>query len=76
MTDFSRVQSLCYILDGLLTPENIVVDDTSADSGGDQSSQFNKEKELIEMYFVFGVVWALAGATIADAQSPVRTEFR
>ena len=47
ISDNSMVQSLCYLLEVLLTPEN-----TPPDS----------PKELYEMYFVFAAVWAFGGA--------------
>ena len=51
ISDNSMVQSLCYLLEVLLTPEN-----TPPDS----------PKELYEMYFVFAAVWAFGGAMFQD----------
>lgn len=47
----SLVQTLCYLLECLLTPEN-----TPPDSA----------KELYELYFVFAAVWAFGGAMFQD----------
>ena len=51
IADNSMVQSLCYLLEVLLTPEN-----TPPDS----------PKDLYEMYFVFAAVWAFGGAMFQD----------
>ena len=45
------VQSLCYLLEVLLTPENTPLD---------------SPKELYEMFFVFAAVWAFGGAMFQD----------
>lgn len=45
------VQTLCYLLECLLTPEN-----TPPDCA----------KELYELYFVFAAVWAFGGALFQD----------
>ena len=45
------IQTLCYLLDALLTPEN-TPPDTS--------------KEIYEHYFVFAAVWAFGGAMFQD----------
>jgi len=47
----SLVQTLCHLLECLLTPEN-----TPADCA----------KELHELYFVFAAVWAFGGAMFQD----------
>ena len=45
------IQTLCYLLEALLTPEN-----TPPDSN----------KEVYETYFVFAAVWAFGGAMFQD----------
>uniref|UniRef100_A0A3B4DVC9 Dynein, axonemal, heavy polypeptide 9 like n=1 Tax=Pygocentrus nattereri TaxID=42514 RepID=A0A3B4DVC9_PYGNA len=56
----SMVQTLCCLLDCLLTDEN-----TPADS----------PRELYEIYFVFGCVWAFGGALFQDHLIDYRAEF-
>ncbi|KAL4648151.1 dynein heavy chain 9, axonemal-like [Arapaima gigas] len=56
----SMVQMLCHLLDCLLTPEN-----TPPDS----------PKELYELYFVFGAIWAFGGALFQDQLVDYRVEF-
>ncbi|XP_009290539.2 dynein axonemal heavy chain 11 isoform X1 [Danio rerio] len=56
----SMVQTLCSLLDCLLTPENIPAD---------------SPRELYEMYFVFACVWAFGGATVQDQLHDYRAEF-
>ncbi|KAL0172596.1 hypothetical protein M9458_032907, partial [Cirrhinus mrigala] len=51
ITENSMVQTLCSLLDCLLTPENIPAD---------------APREIYEMYFVFACVWAFGGATFQD----------
>ena len=51
ISDNSMIQTLCYLLEVLLTPEN-----TPPDS----------PKELYEMYFVFAAVWAFGGSMFQD----------
>ena len=45
------IKMLCYLLEGLLVPEN-TPDDCN--------------KELYELYFVFAAVWAFGGAMFQD----------
>lgn len=47
----SMVQMLCHLLECLLTPEHTPPD---------------CPKELYELYFVFGAVWAFGGAMFQD----------
>ncbi|KAL7890701.1 hypothetical protein AOLI_G00001770 [Acnodon oligacanthus] len=56
----SMVQTLCCLLDCLLTDEN-----TPADS----------PRELYEIYFVFSCVWAFGGALFQDHLIDYRAEF-
>ncbi|XP_066519814.1 dynein axonemal heavy chain 11 isoform X2 [Hoplias malabaricus] len=56
----SMVQTLCCLLDCLLTDEN-----TPADS----------PRELYEIYFVFACVWAFGGALFQDHLIDYRAEF-
>ncbi|XP_064167563.1 dynein axonemal heavy chain 11-like [Anguilla rostrata] len=56
----SMVQTLCSLLDCLLTPEN-----TPPDS----------PRELYELYFVFACVWAFGGALFQDHLIDHRSEF-
>ena len=51
ISETSMVQSLCYLLEVLLTPEN-----TPPDS----------PKEHYELYFVFAAIWAFGGAMFQD----------
>lgn len=51
ITDISMIQTLCYLLEALLTPEN-----TPPDTA----------KEIYEYYFVFAAVWAFGGAMFQD----------
>ncbi|XP_066544120.1 dynein axonemal heavy chain 11 [Amia ocellicauda] len=56
----SMVQTLCSLLDCLLTPDN-----TPPDSS----------RELYEIYFVFACVWAFGGALFQDHLIDYRSEF-
>uniref|UniRef100_A0A3B4UNK9 Dynein axonemal heavy chain 11 n=1 Tax=Seriola dumerili TaxID=41447 RepID=A0A3B4UNK9_SERDU len=56
----SMVQTLCSLLDCLLTKDN-----TPADS----------PRELYEIYFVFACVWAFGGALFQDHLNDYRAEF-
>ena len=51
VTDTSMIQTLCYLLEALLTPEN-TPPDTS--------------KEVYELYFVFAAIWAFGGSMFQD----------
>ena len=51
VTETSMIQTLCYLLEALLTPQN-TPPDTS--------------KEVYELYFVFAAVWAFGGAMFQD----------
>lgn len=51
VSEISMIQTLCYLLEALLTPEN-----TPPDSS----------KELYELYFVFAAVWAFGGSMFQD----------
>lgn len=48
------IQTLCYLLEALLTPEN-----TPPDTA----------KEIYEFYFVFAAVWAFGGSMFQDQVS-------
>ncbi|KAI5106110.1 dynein heavy chain 11, axonemal, partial [Silurus meridionalis] len=56
----SMVQTLCLLLDCLLTPENIPAD---------------SPREIYETYFVFACIWAFGGATYQDQLRDYRAEF-
>ncbi|EMP26627.1 Dynein heavy chain 11, axonemal [Chelonia mydas] len=56
----SMVQTLCSLLDCLLTPENVPPD---------------CPRELYEIYFVFACVWAFGGALFRDQLSNYQAEF-
>ncbi|XP_007888401.2 dynein axonemal heavy chain 11-like [Callorhinchus milii] len=56
----SMVQTLCSLLDCLLTPENIPIDPT---------------RDIYEIYFVFACVWAFGGALLQDQLINYRVEF-
>ena len=47
LTDIGMVQTLCRLLEGLLTEKNV---------------PYNSEASLYELYFVFAAVWAFGGA--------------
>lgn len=51
ISETSMVQSLCYLLEVLLTPEN-----TPPDS----------HKDIYELYFVFAAIWAFGGSMFQD----------
>lgn len=51
VSEISMIQTLCYLLEALLTPEN-----TPPDSN----------KEVYETYFVFAALWAFGGAMFQD----------
>ncbi|KAI3360460.1 hypothetical protein L3Q82_002355 [Scortum barcoo] len=56
----SMVQTLCTLLDCLLTPENI---------------PFESPRELYETYFTFACIWAFGGALYQDQLYDYRVEF-
>ncbi|XP_061632559.1 dynein axonemal heavy chain 11 isoform X3 [Phyllopteryx taeniolatus] len=56
----SLVQTLCTLLDCLLTPENIPSDSS---------------RELYETYFIFACIWAFGGALSQDQLFDYRLEF-
>ncbi|XP_057629488.1 dynein axonemal heavy chain 9 isoform X4 [Chionomys nivalis] len=56
----SMVQLLCYLLECLLTKEDIPAD---------------CPKEMYELYFVFAAVWAFGSAMVQDQLVDYRTEF-
>ena len=51
VSETSMIQTLCYLLEALLTPENTPPDCS---------------KELYELYFVFAAVWAFGGSMFQD----------
>ncbi|ERE69467.1 dynein heavy chain 17, axonemal [Cricetulus griseus] len=56
----SMVQTLCYLLECLLTKEDIPAD---------------CPKEMYELYFVFAAIWAFGGAMVQDQLVDYRAEF-
>ncbi|XP_054847065.1 dynein axonemal heavy chain 11 [Eublepharis macularius] len=60
ITENSMVQTLCSLLDCLLTPENVSLD---------------CPRELYETYFGFACVWAFGGALFQDQLSNYQEEF-
>ncbi|XP_076826869.1 dynein axonemal heavy chain 11 [Brachyhypopomus gauderio] len=56
----SMVQTLCSLLDCLLTPENVPAD---------------SPRDVYETYFVFACIWAFGGATGQDQLHDYRAEF-
>ncbi|XP_038653360.1 dynein heavy chain 11, axonemal-like isoform X2 [Scyliorhinus canicula] len=56
----SMVQTLCSLLDCLLTPKNVPPD---------------SPRELYELYFVFACIWAFGGAVYQDQLVDYRVEF-
>lgn len=51
VTDTSMIQTLCYLLEALLIPDNTPPDTT---------------KEVYELYFVFAAIWAFGGSMFQD----------
>ncbi|KAG8573239.1 hypothetical protein GDO81_012334 [Engystomops pustulosus] len=60
ISENSMVQTLCSLLDCLLTPENVPHDSS---------------RELYELYFVFACIWAFGGALHKDQLIDYRAEF-
>ncbi|XP_053322781.1 dynein axonemal heavy chain 11 [Spea bombifrons] len=60
ISDNSMVQTLCSLLDCLLTPENVPPDSS---------------KDLHELYFVFACIWAFGGALHRDQLVDYRADF-
>ncbi|XP_052825334.1 dynein beta chain, ciliary isoform X1 [Octopus bimaculoides] len=60
ITEFSHVQMLCYLLECLITPENVPPDST---------------KEVYEYYFVFACIWAFGSTMFRDQLVDYRNEF-
>ncbi|KAM8981229.1 dynein axonemal heavy chain 11 isoform 1-T1 [Sarcophilus harrisii] len=58
--EISLVQTLCSLLDCLLTPENVPSE---------------SPREVYEIYFVFACIWAFGGALLQDQLSDYPTEF-
>ncbi|KAI9142914.1 dynein heavy chain and region D6 of dynein motor-domain-containing protein [Paraphysoderma sedebokerense] len=58
--EFSMVQTLCNILEGLLTPQN---------------TPKGCDKEWFEIYFAFAAVWAFGGCIFQDQLVDYRVEF-
>lgn len=58
VADISHIQTLCYLLDCLLTPPNVTPDCS---------------KELYEMYFSFACIWAFGSAMFHDQVSTSTT---
>ncbi|KAM5302539.1 dynein axonemal heavy chain 11 isoform 2-T2 [Glossophaga mutica] len=56
----SLVQTICALLECLLTPENVPSD---------------SPKEVYEVYFVFACIWAFGGALLQDRLSGCQAEF-
>ncbi|XP_040289656.1 dynein heavy chain 11, axonemal [Bufo bufo] len=60
ISENSMVQTLCSLLDCLLTPENVPHDSS---------------RDLYELYFVFACIWAFGGALHKDQLIDYRAEF-
>ncbi|XP_058532038.1 dynein axonemal heavy chain 9 isoform X2 [Ochotona princeps] len=58
--EHSMVQMVCYLLECLLTKEDIPVD---------------CPKDIYELYFVFAAIWAFGGAMVQDQLVDYRAEF-
>nr|CAB3238531.1 dynein beta chain, ciliary-like [Phallusia mammillata] len=58
--DNTMVQTLCYLLECLITTESVPAD---------------SPRELYELFFVFAAVWAFGGATLHDHMTDYRQEF-
>ncbi|XP_077976399.1 dynein beta chain, ciliary-like isoform X2 [Styela clava] len=58
--DNTMVQTLCYLLECLVTPETVPPD---------------SHRDLYELYFVFAAVWAFGGALLHDQLIDHRLEF-
>ena len=59
--EFNMVQSLCHLLEGLLTPENI--------------PPGTADKMLFELFFCFAAVWAFGGALAVKDGEDYRSNF-
>jgi dynein heavy chain len=60
ISDFAMVQSLCYLLDGLLVPENVPT---------------GTEKDIYEAFFVFAAIWAFGGALQENDKKTAKVQF-
>eukprot|EP00731_Ephydatia_muelleri_P012058 Em0006g952a len=58
--EVSMIQTLCYLLEAFLTPQNAPPDTA---------------KEIYELYFVFAAIWAFGGSTFQDQLVDYRVEF-
>ena len=58
--DINVVQTVCFLLDGLLTEENV---------------PHNSSAELYEKFFVFAVIWAFGGPLPSDGRVDYRQSF-
>ncbi|XXQ31198.1 Dynein heavy chain, cytoplasmic [Plasmodiophora brassicae] len=70
-SDIMRVQSLCYLLEGLLP--RLQAHKKAMPANEKMSAA--TEKELFEMLFVFACVWAFGGALMVDKSRNYRVEF-
>lgn len=59
--EFNMVQSLCHMLEGLLTPKNVPENST--------------DKMLFELFFCFAAVWAFGGALAIKDGEDYRSKF-
>jgi len=60
MCDISLVQTVCFLLDGLLTEENVPP---------------NSSAELYEKFFVFASIWSFGGPLSSDGRVDYRLSF-
>lgn len=60
ISDIAMIQMTCYLLECLLTPQNVPAD---------------CPKEWIEIYFVFSVIWGFGSAMFQDQMIDHRNEF-
>eukprot|EP00731_Ephydatia_muelleri_P017567 Em0010g665a len=58
--EVSMIQTLCYLLEAILTPQNVPPDTT---------------KEIYALYFVFAAIWAFGGSTFQDQLVDYHVEF-
>ncbi|GAB6022905.1 Dynein heavy chain 9, axonemal [Chamberlinius hualienensis] len=65
VTDIGHVQMLCYLLECLITPENI----------NSCSSSATNLRETYELYFVFACIWAFGAPLLQDLNSDQKAEF-
>jgi ABC-type dipeptide/oligopeptide/nickel transport system ATPase component len=85
ISEMNMVQSLCHLLDGLMTKakqekKQRAQDQSTAGADGDDAKisgddSAAREKEIFEANFVFACIWAFGGSLLVDKQCDHRKEF-